>query len=74
MSHVRKLTDRIILRMITEEEEEFRIILNEQCGFRKEHSTKDQVMRMSAGALTETEKRMATCRVLFDIEIVFFTL
>lgn len=57
--------------IIKEEEEEFMIIPNKQCGFTEIHLMEDQVLRITDDAKINTKNQRTTYIVRFNIEKAF---
>lgn len=71
LSLTSRIMDRNLLRRIKQEEEHIEIISNEPCGFREEHLTENQVMRMIGDLIINMENRRTICILFSNVEKAF---
>lgn len=66
-----KLTERIVLRRLEEELQSNNTIPDEQYGFRAEHSTEQQVLRLTENVINNINMRHISAAAFFDISKAF---
>lgn len=71
LSTVGKIFERLILDKFNKIEKSRNIFIQEQCGFRSEHSTIHQVLRITEKASLNFNRHKSTGLVLLDIEKAF---
>lgn len=71
LSTIGKLFEKLILEKLNSFEENNNIFIHQQCGFRNNHSTIHQVLRITEKATMNFNKHKSTGLVLLDIEKAF---
>lgn len=71
LSSIGKLFESILLNQLCEHEERNSLIINQQFGFVKGHSTVHQVLRITEKAAINFNKNISTGLVLLDLEKAF---
>lgn len=71
LCNIGKVFERVILDLLLEHERENNIIIPEQFGFRSEHSTVHQILRITENASIGFNNRESTGMVLLDLENAF---
>lgn len=66
-----KIFERLILNLLLEHEREHEIIIPEQFGFRTEHSTVQQILRITEKASLGFNRNRSLGLVLLDLEMAF---
>ena len=71
LSSLGKLLERIILNFLSKHESSEKIFIPQQFGFRAQHSTTHQVLRITKNVSTNFNKNKSTGMILLDIEKAF---
>lgn len=71
LSTIGKIFERLVLEKLKSFEEINKIFINEQCGFKSDHSAIHQVLRITEKATMNFNRHKSTGLVLLDIEKAF---